>query len=99
MRLSVIKNIPTEAWIWLIGLAMLAIISPGHSHYSVCILHNLDFPYCPGCGLGRSISLLFRGEISHSFETHPLGIFAVLVLSHRIYFLINNQLKENGTTH
>ncbi|MEN8224828.1 MAG: DUF2752 domain-containing protein [Bacteroidota bacterium] len=64
--------------------------------YSLCPFHNLGFHWCPGCGLGHSISWLFRGDIVQSFHAHPLGIPAVLVLSIRVFniFRINKKYKN-----
>ena len=73
-----------EAFIWIAAILALAFTSPVESCYSLCPLHNLGLDWCPGCGLGHSISWLFRGEIMHSFEAHPLGIPAVLILLLRI---------------
>ena len=67
----------------------LAVMSPTNdAHYSFCIFKFLGLKFCPGCGLGHSISYLFHGEIRKSFSAHPLGIFAVIVLICRISNLI-----------
>jgi hypothetical protein len=47
---------------------------------------------CPGCGLGKSISMIFHGDIIGSFNTHPLGIPALLLIVKRIYQLIKNKI-------
>ncbi|TCO09734.1 DUF2752 domain-containing protein [Natronoflexus pectinivorans] len=81
-----------EAATWLLALFLLAINNPtSHAHFSLCLLHNLDMGFCPGCGLGRSISWLFRGEIIKSIHSHPLGIPTMIILTHRIYTLLNNR--------
>lgn len=81
-------RVPVEAIIWMIGLLALALYDPAHQeHASLCIFNNIGFTYCPGCGLGRSISLLFHGDPVASFQAHPLGIIAVAILSHRIIHL------------
>ncbi len=85
-----------EAFIWISALFLLAIHSPAEHHYSFCPFKNLGWEFCPGCGLGRSISYLFRGELGHSLQCHPLGIFAMLVLTLRIFMVFkqtNNQIK------
>ncbi|HEY2583255.1 MAG TPA: DUF2752 domain-containing protein [Mucilaginibacter sp.] len=48
----------------------------------------LGFSWCPGCGLGHSISFLFHGDLNRSFHAHWLGIPALVIISHRIYILI-----------
>lgn len=91
-----LKKIPAEAVIWTLALITLAIYTPTENHITFCPLANLGFELCPGCGLGRSISFLFRGDIKHSFEAHPLGTFAVIVLSFRIVKLVTLYHKLYG---
>lgn len=95
---SRLKEFPLEALIWVIALTVLAIMDPHEAHYSICPLSNMGFEFCPGCGLGTSISFLFRGDVRASFATHPLGIFAVIILSFRIIDLIRKYLKTYGPT-
>ena len=91
------RNLPFEALIWCAGLLVLAFSNPDtQTHFSICPLYNLGFDFCPGCGLGKSISLLFHGELIRSFAAHPLGIFAVIVLSYRIFRLTKNYLNLYG---
>lgn len=73
-----------EAFVWISGLSLLAFMPPGDGHASLCPFNALGFGFCPGCGLGHSISWLFRGEIVQSFIAHPLGIAAVAILVWRI---------------
>jgi len=85
-----------EGSIWVAGFVYLAFfINPGETHFTICPLAHLGINYCPGCGLGNSISYIFRGEIINSITTHPLGLFAILVLLIRIISLI----KKNGRKH
>jgi hypothetical protein len=93
----ILKRIPLEAIVWFSGLIVLAFYEPTQNHVSICPLYRLGFDFCPGCGLGRSISFLFHGEIIRSLTTHPLGIFAVIVLSFRIVHLLKHYLKFYGT--
>ncbi|MEO6894277.1 MAG: DUF2752 domain-containing protein [Ginsengibacter sp.] len=73
---------------WTIGLILMATMDPGtNAHYSFCFFKFLGINYCPGCGLGHSISYLFHGNLKESFEAHPLGIFALVVILGRIYKL------------
>jgi len=77
-----------ELSVWVAGLLALALMDPvAGGHYSLCVFRWLGFSFCPGCGLGHSISWLFHGDIVRSFNEHPLGIFAVVILLHRIYTL------------
>ena len=73
---------------WIVGLILLAFMDPGtDTHYSFCFFKFIGIKYCPGCGLGHSISYLFHGNLSASFNAHPLGLFAVIVILFRIYKL------------
>jgi len=78
-----------EAAIWIFGLLYLAIInSPESTHFTICPFANLGINFCPGCGLGNSISFLFRGDFISSFHSHPLGIFALIIIIARIISII-----------
>ena len=93
------QYIKLEAVIWLIGLAYLALIDPHSStHLSFCPLHNLGFDFCPGCGLGRSISLILHGDVTVSLAAHPLGIPALLILCYRIAVIIRRSIIANKIT-
>jgi len=84
-----------EALVWILGLAYLLIIhSTGETHFTVCPLSNLGFEFCPGCGLGNSISYIFKGDLITSFHSHPLGIFALLIISFRIINIIKNNRRR-----
>jgi hypothetical protein len=83
------KRINIELIFWIGGLIWLAFMNPSETHFSLCPLKNLGFSFCPGCGLGHSISYLFHGQIKESFHQHPLGIFALMVILMRIFQLIN----------
>jgi hypothetical protein len=66
----------------------LALMNPGTDiHYSFCFFKFIGIKFCPGCGLGHSISFLFHGNLAASFSAHPLGIFAVIIILFRIYQL------------
>jgi hypothetical protein len=62
-------------------------------HYSFCCLKFLGIHFCPGCGIGHSISYLLHGNISSSLSAHPLGIFAVIIILSRIYKLSSRKLS------
>lgn len=82
-----------ELLFWLTALILLALMPPGiDSHYSLCIFKLFGFNFCPGCGLGHSISYLFHGDVQASLEAHPLGIFAFLVIAFRIFKLLQLHL-------
>jgi hypothetical protein len=77
-----------ELLAWLGGLTFLALMNPySDSLPSLCLFKRLGLP-CPGCGLGRSISFLLHGDLQRSLQTHPLGIFALIVLVTRSVSLL-----------
>ena len=78
-----------ELSVWVGGLLWLALMNPAAEvHFSLCIFKWIGLSFCPGCGLGHSISWLFHGKLQQSLNAHPLGIFAVVVLLFRIFTLI-----------
>jgi len=84
-----------EAVVWILGLLFLILIhTPGKTHLTICPLANLGIDFCPGCGLGNSISYLFRGEFVFSFHSHPLGIFAFVVITTRIISIIKDNWRK-----
>lgn len=84
-----------EALVWILGLAYLIFVhSPGESHFTICPLSNLGFEFCPGCGLGNSISYIFRGDFIASVHSHPLGIFALIIITLRIFTIIINNRRR-----
>ncbi|MBN2166917.1 MAG: DUF2752 domain-containing protein [Marinilabiliaceae bacterium] len=87
-----------EAWFWISSILALALSNPyGEKHYSLCLFHYLGFDFCPGCGLGHSIALLFRLKFIESFQTHPLGAFAVIILIKRSYTILFKSNKIPNT--
>ncbi|MCH8032168.1 MAG: DUF2752 domain-containing protein [Bacteroidetes bacterium] len=91
------KIIGLEAAIWIGALLYLAFLhTPGETHFTICPINNLGFDFCPGCGLGNSISLIFQVEIYNSFLSHPLGLLALTVLIIRIIQLLKNNWSNYG---
>ena len=95
-RFPFINYIDREAFIWFASLLYLAF---NHSHFTFCPLKLLGIEYCPGCGLGLSIHYLFSFSIKESFNAHPLGLPALIIIFHRIYSLqiglITELIKKN----
>lgn len=82
-----------ELFVWIAGLTILALIDVSPSeHFSICPLKNLGFDFCPGCGLGASLHYLFHLQLKNSFNAHPLGVFALVVLLFRIWTLIKSTI-------
>ena len=85
---GMLRRVDLEAWMWLSALIFLGCITPsGDPHFSFCLFKNLGITFCPGCGLGHSISYLLHGELMQSIHAHPLGIVALPILLHRITVL------------
>ena len=79
----------SELTFWILALMLLAVMKPTTDpHYSFCIFKIIGLKFCPGCGLGHSISYLFHGDMQASFAAHPLGIFAVIIILARINKLL-----------
>jgi len=76
-----------ELIIWPVALVTLGLMDTTGTHYSLCIFKLAGIEWCPGCGIGHSISYLLHGDLQKSFYTHPLGIFALPVIVYRMYEL------------
>lgn len=82
-------------WIVLcLGLILLAFMNPEYQGNSLCIIEALEL-YCPGEGLGRSISYIFRGMWVDAFSSNPAGYLAVPVLTGRILYIIKNRISNS----
>ncbi|MEG8946246.1 DUF2752 domain-containing protein [Rosettibacter firmus] len=97
----IIKKIEWEAIAWIMGFIFLMLINPyAEQTFTLCPLNNMGITYCPGCGLGRSISFIFHFDFSNSFKSHPLGLIALIIILHRIIMLVmktynNFKLRES----
>ena len=89
----------SELTFWVASLTLLALMPPGtDAHFSFCVFKLLGIDFCPGCGLGHSISYLFHGNLRASFSSHPLGLFAVIIILSRIYKLLQFHFFSKKTT-
>lgn len=85
----------SELMAWILGLGYLAFfVNPDVPNFSFCLLKWMGIDACWGCGVGRSIAYLFDGNIPQSLKTHPMGIFATLILFYRIFELLT-QTNQN----
>jgi hypothetical protein len=92
---QILKKINLEAVLWIFALLYLLLINPYEvQRFTLCPFHNLGIEQCPGCGIGRSISFLYQGDIARSIETHPLGIAALLLITLRIIQLTIQTIKN-----
>lgn len=93
MKKCIFKTPILELIFWCIGLAGLWWMDPARDHIGLCPLYHLGIAWCPGCGLGRSIAFLMKGDLSASWNLHPLGGFALLVISSRIFEISRKNLN------
>ena len=71
--------------VWLGALVFLALTNPhAESCFTLCPFANLGFEWCPGCGIGHSMSHALHGNFLASWQSHFFGIPALLILAHRI---------------
>ena len=90
-----VKSFPLELVFWVLALILLATSDPHQHHFSLCPLANLGITWCPGCGLGRSITALFHGDVNASLTHHWFGIPAIMVISYRIFQLAKGLVKKD----
>ncbi|MCP2042553.1 DUF2752 domain-containing protein [Pontibacter sp. HSC-36F09] len=92
--LYAVRSVVPEAGAWILGLLLLAGLEPMNDHlFSLCPVSWVWEGGCPGCGLGHSIAYLFRGELGPSWQAHPLGVPALLLLSWRVTELLAQSRK------
>lgn len=95
------KNIFFLHFEWIVlacGLFLMAAMDPLGPGRTLCPLELAGFEFCPGSGLGRSISYAVRGNLHASLQMHAAGIFAVLILCSRIGSVLqrnHNLTNEN----
>lgn len=82
-----------EAFVWFFALILLATMDPYTNEPSLCMFNALGINSCPGCGLGHAVSAAFHGKFLLSFETHPLGIITIILLTARIVTIIIQNYK------
>ncbi|MBC8112425.1 MAG: DUF2752 domain-containing protein [Verrucomicrobia bacterium] len=75
-----------ELIIWVFAMIFLALTNQ-HWHFSICPIKNIFGFSCPGCGLGHAVAAALRLDLKASFDFHPFGIPAVLIIFHRIFQL------------
>lgn len=96
--MKAIQRVPLELIFWILALVLLGTAKP-HSHlagdhFTFCPLANLGVKWCPGCGIGRSITQLFHGNIRESIAQHWFGIPALLIILYRIVVLAKIKFNE-----
>lgn len=88
-----------EITVFSLGLLLLALMNPETTTGpGLCLLENLGFSYCPGDGLGHSISYTFRGDLSNALQSNVLGPPAIFILGGRILLLIRERFLKSQIT-
>jgi hypothetical protein len=94
-KIDFIRKFHIESIIWLSAFIYLLLINPySTNHFSFCIYKFLGFDFCPGCGLGLSISYLFHLDFINSWSSHYLGIPAFIIIMYRIIVLFKLDITE-----
>ncbi|MFN1833832.1 DUF2752 domain-containing protein [Balneola sp. MJW-20] len=70
-------------------------MDPEISGRSLCLFENIGISFCPGHGLGHSISYTLDGNFKEAFQAHFFGPAAVLILSFRIVYLWHHKIFNN----
>jgi len=94
-----LKKLNLELFFWIAAIIALSVNNSNGHHFTLCLLAHLGFgDWCPGCGLGRSISHILHGEFTQSFKEHWFGFPALLILIYRIFTLIKNSTNNKILT-
>ena len=92
--MAVIRNSINHHLEWIVlsgGVVVLGLMNPNITAPSLCLFDALGI-FCPGEGLGRSISLIFRGMWEEAWAAHPAGFFAIPIITGRVFYIINNRI-------
>lgn len=89
------KALPLELLMWVGALLYLFFIDPHAEHTTICLFKIMGFTWCPGCGIGHSISYFMHGEMVNSFHAHWFGSIALFVLLHRVVVLSKDYYQNN----
>ena len=73
-----------ELLCWITALVLLFFRPVNTSAPTLCIFRWLQIDHCPGCGIGHAIHYALHLQLTTSFEHHPIGIAAVLIILNRI---------------
>ena len=91
---AVPRAVSIEALAWLGGLVFLYVVDPsGPGRPDLCLIHRIGriggigrsvgLTFCPGCGLGAAIHHAMHGDLAMSWQAHPLGVPALILLARR----------------
>jgi len=84
-----------ELTFWVAALIALGLSQATQAtHFTLCPLKLMGITWCPGCGLGHSISFLLHGDLRNSFHAHWLGVPALIIITYRIFDLVRQRISE-----
>jgi hypothetical protein len=96
--MKILLRLPFELLFWITALLLLGTADlhahGNDQHFTLCPLSNMGFNWCPGCGIGKSIGYLLKGNFQASLNEHWFGIPAVMIILNRIVVLIKIKLKN-----
>ena len=85
----------SEVILWNGALILLGVMKVDNTA-SLCILKNLGFTWCPGCGLGHAIHYALHFDFERSIQEHILGIPATLIIFYQSCKAIYTINKTNN---
>ena len=80
---------------WILAIVILYFSTMKNGEISFCVFKWIGFAVCPGCGLGHAIHAALHLHFAESFQYHPLGIPAVIIIFNRIKQLLRNQKHQH----
>lgn len=76
----------------LLGVALLAVVTPGDDGPTICPFALFTGVACPGCGLTRAISALMRGDLAGAITYHPLvSLITAQLIGGWVWFLLRRR--------
>lgn len=87
-------NLPLESLFWIVALIVLFIIDFKPGMTSLCFFKFIGIETCPGCGIGHSIHSALHLKFIQSFNEHPFGIPAIIIMMNRVWQLISDKTHK-----
>lgn len=87
----------SELVFWITAILLLFFLPGYREGQSLCVSTLLGLGKCMGCGIGHAIHDALHFRFGASFQQHPMGIFAVIVIFIRIKQLITHILTTHET--
>ncbi|HSD06112.1 DUF2752 domain-containing protein [Flavobacterium sp.] len=78
---------------WLLFLK-LAVVKKSNLDLTVCLFKRITSLPCPSCGITRSVSYFFNGEIINSLFLNPFGAIAAIIMIVSPVWIIFDFIKK-----